>query len=153
MGRSQETFGKKEKEKLKRKKREDKERKRQDRKANSMSGASLEDMLAYVDENGVITSTPPDPLKRKKIKAEDIVIGVPKREEFEEEDPNRRGKVTHFNSDKGYGFIKDLDSQDSVFFHVNNTLDDVAENDKVTFEIQMGQKGPAAVNVKRVDAE
>ncbi|MDP5170456.1 MAG: cold shock domain-containing protein [Bacteroidia bacterium] len=148
MGRSQETFSKKEKEKKKQKKREDKERKREDRKANFVAGKSLEDMLAYVDENGVITDTPPDPSKRKKIKAEDIIIGVPKMEDMEPEDPIKEGRVTHFNSDKGYGFIRPQDSQDSIFFHVNNTLDDVQMNDKVTFEIQMGPKGAAAVAVK-----
>ena len=63
MAKSQETFGKKEKEKKRLKKREDKLEKKEERKSNSQKGASLEDMLMYVDENGQLTDTPPDPLK------------------------------------------------------------------------------------------
>ena len=68
MAKSQETFSKKEKEKLKLKKRREKEEKKAERKANSQKGLELEDMLAYVDENGNLTTTPPDPKKRKVIK-------------------------------------------------------------------------------------
>ncbi len=64
MAKSQETFSKKEKEKLKLKKRKEKEEKKADRKANSQKGQDLSDMLAYVDENGNLTTTPPDPKKR-----------------------------------------------------------------------------------------
>ena len=80
MARSQETFSKKEKEKKRLKKRQDKLAKREERKANS-EGGGLENMMAYVDENGMITDTPPDPnAKKKVIKASSIEIGVPKRE-------------------------------------------------------------------------
>ncbi|GAB3817910.1 hypothetical protein GCM10028895_14490 [Pontibacter rugosus] len=65
MGRSQETFSKKEKEKKRLKKRQDKEQKKEERQANSDKGKGIEEMLAYVDENGNITSTPPDPTKKK----------------------------------------------------------------------------------------
>ena len=65
MGRSQETFSKKEHEKKKIQKRKEKEEKREERKANSKKGKSFEDMIAYVDENGQLTSTPPDPNKKK----------------------------------------------------------------------------------------
>ena len=67
MGRSQETFSKKEKEKKKLRKRQDKEAKKEDRKANSSKGKELDEMMAYVDENGNITETPPDPTKKKKV--------------------------------------------------------------------------------------
>src|SRR5688572_9075810 len=116
MAKSQETWNKKEKEKQRLKKREDKEQRKEERKANA--GNKPEDMIAYVDENGNLSSTPPDPTKKKKIKADQIELGVPKREATEH-NYNRTGVITFFNSSKGYGFIKDLESQESVFLHVN----------------------------------
>jgi hypothetical protein len=65
MGRSQASFSKKEKEKKRLKKREDKEQKKEDRKATSSKGKGMDEMLAYVDENGNITATPPDPKKKQ----------------------------------------------------------------------------------------
>src|SRR5690606_18475564 len=108
MARSQETFNKKEKEKKRLKKRQDKEQKREERKSQSDKGKDLEEMFAYVDENGNITDTPPDPTKKKVIKTEDIEIGIAKQPELTADDLIRKGTVTFFNESKGYGFIKDL---------------------------------------------
>jgi cold shock CspA family protein len=149
MGRSQETFNKKEQEKKRAKKKQDKEAKKEERKANSDKGKSLDDMMAYLDEDGNIVSTPPDPTKKKKeIKQEDIRISVSKQEDLEPVDTIRKGTVTFFNDSKGYGFIKDHDTQESIFVHVNALTSPIKENDKVTFEVEMGQKGPTAVKVK-----
>ncbi|WP_423149681.1 cold-shock protein [Rubrolithibacter danxiaensis] len=149
MGRSTETFSKKEKEKKRLKKQQEKKEKTEERKANSSKGKGLEDMMAYVDENGNISSTPPDPNKKKKFNTEDIQIGVP-RQEFIEQETVRNGKVTFFNESKGYGFIKDQQTQESVFVHINGLLQPIKENDKVSFEVEMGQKGPTAVKVKKI---
>ena len=150
MGRSQETFGKKEKEKKRQKKREEKARKREERKENS-AGGGLENMLAYVDEFGNITDTPPDPtVKKEKVKAEDIVLGIPKKEEGEQEDPVHEGIVSFFNDSKGYGFIKDLGNQESYFVHVNGLKQEVVEGNKVKFELERGQKGMMAVRVEKI---
>lgn len=150
MARAQETFNKKENEKKRLKKKTEKEEKRKERQANAEKGQSLEDMLAYVDENGNITSTPPDPTRKKKeINLEDIQVGVPKQQDREPEDTLRKGTVTFFNDSKGYGFIKDGLSQESIFVHANSlgglTL---REGNAVTFEVEPGQKGPVAVRVK-----
>lgn len=150
MGRSQETFNKKEKEKKRLKKKEDKQQKKEERKANSDKGKSFEDMLAYVDENGMITSTPPDPKKKKVFKVEDIQIGVSRQEPIDPADLIRKGTITFFNDAKGYGFIKDSDNGDSVFVHINALSGPVKENDKVTFETENGPKGLNAVNVKLI---
>ena len=147
MAKSQETFSKKETEKKKQKKRQDKEQKKEERKANSKEGSSFEDMLAYVDENGNISSTPPDPRKMTKVREEDITLGVPKQEAVQAK-ALRKGIVTFFNDSKGYGFIKDSTNQDSIFVHLNGLVDKIKENNKVTFEVEMGQKGPNAVNVR-----
>lgn len=151
MGRSNETFNKKEKEKKKLQKKKEKLARKEARKAEGGGGSSLDDMIAYVDENGVITDTPPDPTKKKKeIKAENIVLGVPKKEDIEEQ-TDFEGKVTFFNTEKGYGFIKDRDSQESYFVHINNVMEDgIAEGDKVAFEIEPGPKGMVAIKVKKI---
>lgn len=149
MGRSQETFSKKEKEKNKQRKRQDKEAKREERKAHSSKGKDLDEMMAYVDEFGNITDTPPDPAKKKKVvKQEDIVIGVARQAPADPEDLIRKGTVTMFNASKGYGFIKDHESQESIFVHQNGLASSIKENDKVTFETEKGQKGLVAVKVR-----
>lgn len=149
MGRSTETFGKKEREKKKQKKQQDKKEKTEERKSSALKGKGLDDMMAYVDENGNLTATPQDPGKRKKVVAADIQIGVAKQEDIEEETV-RNGAVTFFNESKGYGFIRDLQTQESIFVHINAISEPIKENDKVTFEVEQGQKGPNAVKVKKV---
>ncbi|WP_448697683.1 cold-shock protein [Mucilaginibacter sp. AW1-3] len=150
MGKSLETFSKKDREKKKANKQREKKEKAEERKANSDKGKSLEDMMAYTDEYGNITDTPPDPAKRRKVAAEDIQIAVPKQAEPSPEDLVRSGVVTFFNESKGFGFIKDMQSQESIFVHVNGLQEAIQENDKVTFEIEQGLKGPGAVKVKKL---
>ena len=149
MARSQETFGKKEKEKKRLKQRQDKQEKKEERKANGTKSKSLDDMMAYIDENGNISSTPPDPNKKKVFKQEDMQIAIPKYVPGEEANPIRTGIVTFFNDAKGFGFIRDLQTQESVFVHINQLSGPVKENEKVSFEVQMGPKGASAVNVKK----
>ncbi|MCW0481419.1 cold-shock protein [Gaoshiqia sediminis] len=148
MGRSQETFNKKEVRNKKEKKRKEKEQKRLERKDNDKK-TSLDDMIAYVDENGMISSTPPDPTKKEEIKLEDIQIGVPKFDPANAPDPIRKGTVTFFNESKGFGFIRDLETKESVFVHVNQLLEEIKEGNLVNFEIEKGPKGLSAVQVKR----
>ena len=144
-----ETFSKKEKEKARQKKKKDKEEKREERKANAQKGQDLSEMLAYVDENGNITSTPPDPRKKRVIDQEDIQIGVAKQEDIDAQDAVRQGIVSFFNASKGYGFIRDLQTQESIFVHINGLVDSVAEQDKVTFEVTRTPKGLNAIDVKK----
>ena len=147
MGRSQETSNKKEIRNKKEKKRKEKEKKKLERKENARSG-SMDDMIAYVDEHGRITSTPPDPAKKITANLEDIIISVPKKEDAQNYDPVRKGTVTFFNDSKGYGFIKDAETQESVFVHINNVLEEIKEGNLVSFERENGPKGPSATNVK-----
>ncbi len=147
MGRSQESFNKKEVRKKKEKKRQDKEKKRLARKDGERK-SSLNDMMAYVDENGRLTDTPPDPASKKKTKVEDIEISIPRQDPNDKPDPIRRGRLTFYNDSKGYGFIRDAETQESVFVHVNEFQDDIMEGNMVSFEVEKGMKGPAAVRVK-----
>lgn len=150
MAKSQETFNKKEKEKKKLQKRKEKAERMAERKANAKTGKTMEDMMAYVDENGNITSSPPDPTKRTKIKEEDIMIGARTREPEDESTRIKKGRVAFFNSSKGFGFIKDDATGDSVFVHVNSVTFPIKENDRVTFEVTMGNRGLAAINIKKI---
>ena len=59
------------------------------------------------------------------------------------------GIVKFFNGTKGFGFITGEDGKD-IFFHFTGTLDKVVKDDNVSFEVEEGQKGPKAVNVKRI---
>ncbi|MDG1159669.1 MAG: cold shock domain-containing protein [Flavobacteriales bacterium] len=148
MGKSQETFNKKEKEKKRLKKRQDKAAKREERKSNPKP-TSFEDMIVYVDEYGQLTDTPPDPTKKLKFKAEDIEIGIPKKEK-EEIDPIRNGKVEFFNSEKGFGFIKEDGTNEKFFVHVSSLTGEIEEGEKVSFELEQGLKGLNAVRVKKI---
>lgn len=150
MAKSQQTFNKLEKEKKRLKKREVKRKKREERKANSNKGEGLDSMIGYVDEYGFLTDTPPDPSKKIKIDASSIVIGIPKKEEMEEEDPIKKGKVSFFDSSKGFGFILENDTQEKYFVHVSGVLEEIQENDKVSFELERGLKGMNAVRVKKI---
>ena len=105
--------------------------------------------MAYIDENGNISSTPPDPKKKKVFNVEDMQIGAPKHVPGEDEDPIRTGTVSFFNDDKGFGFINDNITKERVFVHIKALTAPIRENDKVTFEVEMGPKGPTAVNVKK----
>lgn len=148
MGKSQESFNKKEKEKKRLKKRKDKQAKRDERKANPKS--AFEDMISYVDEYGNTTDTPPDPTKRIKEKLEDIQISVPKRKKEDEVSPIRSGRVEFFNDSKGFGFIKENDSNEKFFVHVSSLTEEIMEGDKVSFELEPGLKGLNAVRVKKI---
>ena len=145
MGKSQETFSKREREKQRVKKQQDKVEKRKEKKANEKS-KSLEDMMAYLDENGNLTNTPPDPKKKLTFRQEDIQVSVPKQEDRPVDVP-RKGTVTFFNSQKGFGFINDAETRERIFVHVNDLSGPINENDKVTFFTERSPKGLVAVNV------
>jgi len=148
MAKSQQSFGKKEREKKRLKKKQDKLKLKEERKANSQKGGNWEDMIAYVDEFGNLTDTPPDPTKKKVvIDASTIEIGIPKKEHVYV-DPIKKGKVEFFNDSKGYGFIKEQDTNEKYFVHANGLIDKISEGDKVTFELEQGMKGLNAFNVK-----
>ncbi len=147
MGRSQETFNKKEVRNRKEKKRKDKAEKRAAKKDSDSKGG-LDAMIAYVDENGMIVSTPPDPSLKEEINAEDIELGIPKSVIDPDEDNLRTGTVSFFNESKGYGFIRDQKTKESIFVHINDIEDEIKEGNLVTFEKVKGKKGPAAQQVR-----
>lgn len=149
MAKSKETFGKKEKEKKRLKKQQEKREKMEERKANIQKGKSLDDMMAYIDEDGNLSSTPPDPKKRKVFNVEDMNTGVPVH--IDEPVTERQGIVSFFSDSKGYGFIRDLKTQESIFVHSKQLSEIIKENDKVSFLTERGPKGLNAVDVKKIN--
>jgi cold shock CspA family protein len=146
MAGSQETFGKKEREKKRLKKKKDKLLRKEERKASGQGSEFI-----YVDEFGQLTSTPPDPTKKVKVDASSIEIGIPKKEDRGEAEPTDfKGKVSFFDTSKGFGFIIDSESQEKYFVHVSGLTEEIKENDKVSFELEKGLKGMNAVKVKKI---
>jgi cold shock CspA family protein len=150
MSKGRETYGKKDVRARKEKKRKEKEQKKLESK--ELKGrTSPEDMFAYVDEFGNITSTPPDLSQRTTVNTEDIAVSVV-RTETDPEDLLHRGVVSFFDESKGFGFIRDSATRQDVFVHVNGILEPIKEGNKVKFEVIKGLKGPNAIEV-RVDRE
>lgn len=143
-------FSKRDREKKKQQARKEKEEKKRERKENARDGNSLADMIAYVDENGNLTSTPQDPSKRREISLDEIQIHVPKAEDRAAAEQFQEGVITFYNDEKGYGFISDSKTKQSIFVHHKQLSGPVKLNDKVQFMVAMGLKGPEAIEVSVV---
>ncbi len=144
------SYNKKELEKKRAQKRKEKQKRKEERKANS-GGSSLDDMIAYVDENGLITDKAPEPGIKQEIDVNDIMISTPKKQE-EEETP-LKGRVEHFKQDKGYGFIKDINSTEKYFFHITDAFPNIKEGAMVSFELVKGARGLNAVKIEPEQAQ
>jgi cold shock CspA family protein len=142
------TFAKKEKEKKKAKQKMDKAEKMQQRKLNNNKGKGLDEMMAYLDENGNLSSSPPDMRNSREISLDDIVLGAAPQNK--EDDTQRTGFVAFFDETRGYGFITDSRTKENIFVHTNNTTQLLKKGNKVSFEKQSGPKGFVAVNVEVV---
>jgi len=142
-----ETSAKKDKEKKKAQAKREKAQKMRERKENNNKGKSLEDMMAYIDENGNISDTPPDPNKKVEINAADVSLNVTRPQE---DTAPRKGSISFFNEAKGYGFITDMKTRENIFVHANNLSEPVKERDQVQFEVERGPKGLSAVRVRKL---
>lgn len=60
----------------------------------------------------------------------------------------KEGTVKFFNETKGFGFVKETETEKEYFVHVSGLVDQVRENDQITFELKEGKKGLNAVNVR-----
>jgi len=139
------TWNKREREQKKKNAKKQKEERRLERKENSLKGKGLDEMMAYVDEYGNLSDTPPD----KDFKPSEIIPPtVANSNALQQADLVRKGMITYFDETKGYGFIRDAQTQESIFVHINSSSIDLKEGMKVNFEVQRGPKGLAAVNVK-----
>jgi len=144
LAKSQQTFNKLEREKNRAKKREAKRKKMAARKEARARGEIKQDEFVYVDFNGNFTDTPPDPAEKEQISLDSIVISPTKKDDV---DTRVTGKVTFYDDEKGFGFIKNPLNQDSHFFHFSECPDTLAVGDKVEFELMRGEKGMNAVKI------
>jgi len=60
----------------------------------------------------------------------------------------QQGTVKFFNEAKGFGFITPNDGGAELFVHSSGLIDNIRENNSVSYDIEQGRKGPNAVNVK-----
>lgn len=141
------SYNKKEREKKRKKRKKEKKERKEQRK---IDGTTTEEFM-YLDEDGNLTATPPDPAKKRKVKMEDIEISTPKQEKSDESNFIRAGVVKFFNTEKGYGFILDKNTKESFFVHADSLIDEIKDNDQVSFEVGSGPKGPVALSVKLSD--
>ncbi|MEO1033688.1 MAG: cold shock domain-containing protein [Bacteroidota bacterium] len=149
MGRSQQSYSKREKEKKRLKKREEKQKKKEARRAEAKE---KDDGIpfAYVDKYGQLSDAPFEPSQKdedEEVIASEIVIGVPKKEKSEDEGFINNGKVAFFDYKKGFGFITDTKTQEKHFCHISSCIDEISEGDTVTFDLEKGQRGLNAINV------
>lgn len=150
MAKSQATYSKIEKEKKRLQKREEKQKKKVARKAESKDKPQGI-QFAYVDYNGNLSDSPPDPTMKINIEAESIELSIPKKENRVQENYKaKEGKVSFFDTSKGFGFIIDNTNQEKYFVHISGLLEPVKENDMVTYELERGQKGMNAICVKKI---
>jgi cold shock CspA family protein len=147
MAKSKQTSLKKEKEKKRMIRRKEKDQKREERKAAGKR--SYEDMIAYVDENGQFSATPPDPRDRVELKLEDIQLGARKVSDEDSAPVRNSGRITYYNAEKGYGFIKDSRTKQSLFFSLNNAPAGLKINDVVSYDVNQGTKGPVATSLTK----
>lgn len=144
-----ETFSKRERRKKKIERRREKELRREERRNVVTKRKTLEEMMAYVDENGNLTDTPPDPKNIRKVAVEDIVIGVPKAPAVDP-DAALSGVISYFDPSKGYGFIINDQTKERLFVHVNDLSQPGTElrmGDKVSYTPMRSPRGMQAVSV------
>jgi cold shock CspA family protein len=139
------SFHKKEIEKSKQQKKKEKLQRKEERKQQGTS--SFDDMIAYVDANGVIVDEPPVHTRKDEIAIEDIEVSIP-RSEGVEEAGEPTGRVDFYDESRGFGFIKEKDSVNKYFFHKSNAEPGIQEDNMVTFRLERGPKGMNAVDVK-----
>jgi cold shock CspA family protein len=136
---------KRELEKKREQKRQEKQKRKEVRKANRGS-MSFDDMIAYVDANGLITDTPPDPNEKQEVDVDSIIVSTPQKTETEET-VLMRGYVEYYVADKGYGFIRDDSGKNKYFFHISNAPANIAKGNTVVYELERGERGLNAVKI------
>ena len=123
---------KRENEKKRLARRAEKQKKKEEKKLSNKAN-SFEDMIAYVDENGMITDTPPTPNnKPQEVDMSTIEVSTPRRTE-EPIELVHEGRIEHFNVSKGYGFVKDLKNAQKYFFHISGLIDNIVQSYNAVF--------------------
>jgi len=112
---------------------------------NRQKGLTLTEMLAYVDENGNLSSTPPEHAMLKQIGKP---VNKKQRGPVNSKSSSRTGIVIFFNEAKGFGFIQDEQTKDRIFLHVSDLEDKITDQARVNFEVELGARGLSARKVR-----
>lgn len=139
-----ESFTKKENTKKKLKRFKDKQLRRDDRKENNNKGKNFEDMIVYVDVNGHFTAVPPHLQNRDA----DLEKAKKAQESATRHNDDFTG-IVNYISEKGFGFITEDETGESVFFHIGQLTQTFKKNNKVTYKKELGAKGYQAVDLKK----
>lgn len=140
------TYAKKDRESKKAKVKRDKADKKEQRKLNNNKGKSLDEMMAYVDIDGNLTSEPPDMRTPKETTRTNPGAALP----VYDPEQMRSGSVVFFDDAKRYGFINDSKSGESIFVLGRNAAFKIKKGDHVSFYKERGSKGFIAVNVQLI---
>lgn len=144
------TITKKALQQKKSKKKKEKLERKEERKANNNKGKSLDEMIAYLDENGNLTNIPPDRQTKKRIQTGDIQLGATP---VDREKPGTTvctGTIALFFTDKGFGFITEDNTHENIFVHCNKMKEALKEKDRVSFRKEKTPKGFAATDVEKI---
>ena len=133
------------------------EKRKRERRMAKMNRAALKatqkkktfkEMIAYVDPFGNIHDEPIDkedfrPVSAREIDIDDPTFAVEQKDSYD-------GEVEFFNSEKGFGFIKDMSNLRKYFFHITNAPDTIQEGQKVAFDIRKSDRGLNAINISYI---
>ncbi len=126
------------------KKLKDKQLRREERKENNNKGKNLEDMIVYVDVNGHFTTVPQHLQNRDA----DLAKAKKAQESAARHNDDYTG-IVNYISEKGFGFITEDETGESVFFHIGQLTQTFEKNNKVTYKKELGAKGYQAVDLKK----
>lgn len=137
-----ETFNKKEREKKKRQLRQEKEQRKQERKEQSRNGNNLDEMMAYLDADGNLTHLPPDQQHRYHRK--------PDNNSTKDDTGFRTGTIKFIDYKKGFGFIIDSITHESIFVQTNVLPATLDKTGKVKFKTRQDSRGMSAIFVENI---
>jgi cold shock CspA family protein len=148
MVKSSVSFNKKKLGNIQSQKRKEIQRHKVERKAIGNS-VTPEDKVVHGDEKRVITrDLASSDGSKKQVAKEEIQEFNTKKQKQENE--FYKGRVEHFNKDKGYGFIKENSCNEKYFFHITDAFPDIIEGSIVSFELESGDRGTVAITIKPV---
>lgn len=137
MARSKQSFGKREKEKERLKKKALKQDRREERKKNSLKGMGLDALV--VDPKDVITASINNPASEE-VKPALTVNPSPISHQ-------RTGRISYYNEQKGYGFVRDSQFKDNIMFRIKDLTVPVKLNDSVTYTKEKSPEGNIASGI------
>ncbi len=134
------SFFKKENNKKKKQKQEEKLKRREDRKQNNNKGKDLEDLYVYVDKLGQLTHLTPE---------EQALYEKQESKKADKISQDTHEGVISYVTDKGYAFVIDSKSKESIFLHQNDLNIPLEKGLKISFKLEQNKNGIRAVEAAK----